>query len=84
MSLEELFTTIMVDIFEGRDVATFEIPGAYIHSDIPEDKTVILKLKVNFGSIMCERNPEYKQHVRIEGKTSVLYFSMLRSLYGCI
>ena len=34
--------------------------------------------------MMCEINPEYKQFVRMEGKTSVLYLSVLRALYGCI
>ena len=58
MSLEALFTTLLVEVFEGRDVATFDIPGAYLHADMPEDKTVILKLKGNFVSIMCEINPE--------------------------
>ena len=84
MSLEALFTTHLVDFIEGSDVATFDIPGAYLHSEMPKGKTVVLKLKGKFVSIMCEINPEYKQHVRIEGKTSVLYLSVLRALYGCI
>ena len=33
---------------------------------------------------MCEISPDYKQHVRIEWKTIVLYLSVLRALYGCI
>ena len=82
--MELLFTTLLVEFFEGRDVATFDIPGAYLHADIPEDKTVIFKLKRRFVSIMCEINLEYKQHVNIEGKTSVLYLSVLRDHYGCI
>ena len=82
--MEALFTTLLIHIFEVRDVATFDIPGAYIHAKMPKDKTVVLKLKGKFVSIMCEINPEYKQHVRIEVKTSVLYLSVLRTLYGCI
>ena len=66
--MEALFTTLLVEVFEGRDVATFDIPGAYLHAEIPEDKTVILKLKGKFVRIMCEINLEYKQHARIEGK----------------
>ena len=84
VSLEGLFTTLLIDVYEGRDVATFDIPGAYLHAEMPEDKTVILKLKGKFVSIMCEINPEYKQFVRTEGKTNVLYLSVLRALYGCI
>ena len=76
--------SLLIDVFEGRDVTTFDIPVAYLHAEMPKDKTVVLKLKEKFVSIMCEINPEYKQHVRIEGRTSVLYLSVLRALYGCI
>ena len=45
---------------------------------------MIFKLKRKFVSIMCEINLEYKQHVHIEGKTSVLYLSVFWALYGFI
>ena len=32
VSLEALFTTLLVEVFEGREVATFGIPGAYLHA----------------------------------------------------
>ena len=63
---------------------TFDIPGAYLHAEMPEDKAVILKIRRKFVSIMCDINPEYKKFVSIEGKSSVLYLSVLRALYGCI
>ena len=50
--LEALFTTLLVDVFEGRDIATVDIPGAYLHAEMPKDKTVIIKLKGKFVSIM--------------------------------
>ena len=82
--MEGLFTTLLIDFFEGRYVATFDIPGAYLHAEMPEDKNVVLKLRGKFVSIMCDINPEYKKFVRMEGKTNVLYLSVLRALYGCI
>ena len=33
---------------------------------------------------MCNINPEYKSHVRYEGKTKVLYLKVLRAIYGCL
>ena len=84
VSLEYLLTTLLVDVFKGRDVATFDIPGAYLHAEIPENKSVVLKIKGKFLSIMCDINPEYKQFLRIEGKTSVFYLSVLREIYWCI
>ena len=43
--MESLFTTLVMDAHEERDVATFDIPGTYLHVDIPADKNMILKLR---------------------------------------
>ena len=84
MSLEGLFVTLVIDAYEGRDIATFDIPGAYLHALMPKDKQFILKLKGQFVDIMCDINPEYKQHVRTERGKKVLYLLTLMTLYGCI
>ena len=34
--LEGLLTTLGVNACEEQDVATFDIPGAYLHADIPK------------------------------------------------
>ena len=39
ISLEALFTTLVIYAYEERDVATFDIPGTYLHSKMPADKT---------------------------------------------
>ena len=45
MAFESLLLTLIVDVIEDRDIATFEIPGAYLHALMPEGKMVILKLQ---------------------------------------
>ena len=84
VSLEGLFATLVIDAYEGRDVATFDIPGAYLHALMPKDKQVLLKLKGQFVDIMCEINGEYKKHVRYEKGQKTLYLLTLRAIYGCI
>jgi hypothetical protein len=84
VSLEALLATLMVDVYEGRDVATFDVPGAYLHAEMPKDKRVLMILRGEFVDIMCEVNPKYKKFVQeINGK-KVLYLKVLRALYGCI
>ena len=39
VSPESLFTTLVIDAHEERDITTFEIPGAYLHAEMPVDKT---------------------------------------------
>ena len=36
-SLEGILTTLVMDAYKGREVATFDIPGAYLHAYIPKD-----------------------------------------------
>ena len=56
ISLESLFTTLVVDTYEENGIDTFDIPGAYLHAEMPADKNVILKLRGRFVDIMCDIN----------------------------
>ena len=56
VSLEELFTTLIINAIESRDIATFEVPGAFLQPELPEVLgIVLLKLRVIFD-IMCKVN----------------------------
>ena len=66
MSLGALLFTLITDADEGRNIATFDVPSTYINVEIPKDKKIFMKLGVYFVDIMCQVNPEYKQHVRYE------------------
>ena len=83
-SLEALITTMLIDVFEERDVAIFDILKAYLNALMPDGKTILLKLRDDFVEIMCEINLKYKAHVRVEEGRKVLYLQILRALYGCI
>ena len=88
-SLESILTTLVIDAYEGRDVAVADVPGAYLHAEFPQDKKVVLKLTGVFVNIMCSVNSKYTEHVIYEvnrrGKrVKQLYVRVLRALYGCI
>ena len=84
ISLQALFATWIIDSIEGRKVQTFDVPGAYLHAEIPEQDRVFMKFEREFVDIMCEVNPEYKDHVRIENGKKVLYVQVLKAIYGMI
>ena len=48
---------LLIIAYEERDVAIFDIPGAYLHADIPKEKFTTLKIEDNFADIMCNSNP---------------------------
>ena len=84
MSTEAMIGTLVIDVFEERDIAIFDIPGAYLHAKMPEEDKVILKLAGIYVDIMCEACPEFKKFVTIENGQKVLYMNVLRAIYGCL
>ena len=84
VSVEGLLTTMMVAAYEGRDIATFDIKGAYLHAKMPRDKQILLKLTDDFVDIMCDVNHEHKENVAYEKGRKVLYLWVTRAIYGCI
>ena len=79
-----LFTNLVIDVYEERDIATFNVTGPYLQAKMPADKNVILKLRGHFVDIMCDINKEYRKYVRYEQGKKVLYLKVLREIYDCI
>ena len=45
---------LVVDAYEGTNVAIVDIPGAYLNTGKPKDRTVLLKLKGKFvDNVQC-------------------------------
>ena len=40
-------------------MAIFDLPGAYLNADIPEEKSIILEFEGEFVDIMFEVNSEH-------------------------
>lgn len=83
-STEALMATLIIDAMEKRDIAIFDVPGAFLQTEMPEGKHIILVIRDEFVDILCEVNPEYKEHARIVKGRKVLYVKILRAIYGCI
>ena len=70
--------------YESRDVAIFDVPGAYLNTDIPDEKDVRLKLEVEIIDIMRDVNPEHIPNIRYKNVKKLLYLRVLKDLYICI
>jgi hypothetical protein len=77
VSMEALTASLVIDAHEKRAVAIFDVPGAYLNADMPDNKFVILKLEGKFVDIMCDVNPEYLRDIRLENGKIVLYLRIL-------
>ena len=77
-------TTLVIDAMERRDVAVFDVPGAYLQTPMPKDKNILMVIRGQFVDILCDVNPKYREHVRMINGKKVLYVKVLRAIYGCI
>ena len=84
LSLEALLSMFIIFGHEKRSTAVFDVPGAYLHADLPPGKFVLLKITGEFVNIMCDVNPEFKQDVRHENGRKVLYVQINKAIYGMI
>ena len=57
-STESLMSTLWVNAMEQRDVAIFDLPGAYLQTKMLSDKRKLLRIRYYFVDIMCEVNPD--------------------------
>ena len=89
VSLEALLLTAVIDAEENRDVATCDIPNAFIQTDL-EDHTdgtrTIMKIRGELVDILCDMDPEYERFVVIEGRNRhrVLYVQVIKAIYGLL
>jgi len=57
VSLEGVFTTLLIGAHEGRQFILFDVPGAFLQAEMAEDKLVLLKMTEKIAEMMCEVNP---------------------------
>ena len=77
-------TSLVIDAYEERDIAIYDIPGAYLHADTPDDKFIIMVFRGQFVDILCDVNPDFKKDIRIVNEKKVLYVQVFQAIYGCI
>lgn len=82
LSNDALFLTVMVDAFEGRDVATADVAGAYLNAHMRDE--VIMRFTGKMVDLLCEVNPDFETYVAMEGRHKVLYLQLNKALYGCV
>jgi hypothetical protein len=84
VSTEAVFITTVIDNLEERDVACFDIPGAFLHADSDKDITMILKGRL--AELMVKVAPNlYKKYISMDAKGSaILYVKMQKAIYGLL
>ena len=74
--------TCLVDAIENRHVATCDVPGAFMHSDI--DEQVHVKLEGEIAELLIKVDPTYAEYASKEKGKTVIYAELSKALYGTL
>ena len=90
-SLDAILLTCVIDAYEEREVATVDIPNAFVQTDLDlrnkdgSKKKVIMKITGKLADILIQTAPElYGSYAVKERGTIVIYVEILKALYGLL
>ena len=85
VSLHALMILCMIDALEGRHVATVDIPGAFLQTDMPEGEDVYIRLDGTMAELLCRLDPNTYAPCMIQNsKRKVLYTKAKKAIYGTL
>jgi hypothetical protein len=83
ISTDALFITLVIDAMEGRDVATVDVPGAFLQTDAKPG--TFMKITGPMVDMLCQINPKlYTPYVTTEKGKKVLYTEASKAIYGMV
>ena len=81
--------TATIEAEEGRDVATMDIPNAFIQTPIKTEGTdkIVMKIRGLLVDILVQLDPDhYGPKITTEGsrRNKVLYLQVYKAIYGML
>ena len=83
VATESVILSCVIDAKERRDVATVDVPGAFMQGD--QDETVHMHLEGTLAELLTKCDQKlYRQYVVTENNKPVLYVELIKALYGTL
>jgi hypothetical protein len=83
VSIEAVMLSAVIDVMEGRDVATVDIPGAFMQANI--DEVVHVKFEGEMAEMLVKLDPQLcRKYVKDENGKTVLYVELLKAPCGTL
>lgn len=84
ISTKALFLITAVAAKEERKVASVDVPGAYLQTELKDEK-VIVKFEGKMAELLGTIDPEkYRKYTIVENGRNVLYAELAKVLYGLL
>jgi hypothetical protein len=78
-----LLLSCVINAKEGRDMATVDIPGAFMQADM--DEMVHMKLEGKVAKLLVKLDPKlYCKYVQVKKGKQVLYVELKKLIYGTL
>ena len=87
VNLHALFLTAIQDTIEDRDVATVDIPSAFLQTEMPDDEPPVhIRLTGQMVDLLCKIDPAlYTSHVITNKRgVKILYAKANKAIYGTL
>jgi Reverse transcriptase (RNA-dependent DNA polymerase) len=83
VAIESIMLSCSIDAAENRDVATLDIPGAFMHADMDDEVYMILEGKMAelLVSLDCDK---YSPFLHSQNGHHILYVKLRKALYGTL
>ena len=85
---DSILLTAGIEAKERRDVATWDIPNAFIQTAVEEldedGDRIVMKIRGAMVDMLLELDPKYEEFVVFERGQKVLYVHILRAIYGML
>ena len=85
---DSILLTAGIEAMEARDVATYDIPNAFIQTAVEKlDKDgdrIVMKIRGAMVDMLLELDPLYEDYVVYEKGNKILYVHILRAIYGML
>ncbi len=83
VATESLLITCAIDAKEGRDVATCDIPGAFMQASM--DNVLHMRLVGPLADLLAKVDPDlYSKYIEVENGKAVIYVRLDKALYGTL
>ena len=82
VSTNALLMSLLINIWEERDVANADLNRAYLHAEM--DNFTFLKLEGEDNDIMYRVNNAYVNFVCLKIVKKVMYLMLLKAFYICV
>jgi hypothetical protein len=83
VAIESVMLSCTIDAHEGRNVATADIPGAFMQTDM--DGTVHMMLEGKMAELLARLDPKlYRKHLMIKKGEPIMYMQLKKALNGTL